>query len=349
MKKNSICRLALLLFVLNIIGSFFNYSFAQQLVYNDNSRNPVPIPPAEQALQTVYAEPWLKISDKSLQLEGPAYDRNGNLYIVAVFTGKIFKITSDENVSVIFGPDKRAPAAIDIHKDGRLFICGLGDFVKGSIYAIDSDGKGLVDILPASDGYLPDDMIFDSEGGFYFTDFNGYSTNPTGAVYYVSPDFKTVTKVLPNLSIGNGISLSPDGKTLWATELGASRLHRVNLKNAVTIAPFGATIPYRFTGSSGPDSMTVDMDGNMYVAMYPQGRILVFNKDGHPIGQILIPGREKGELLYTTSMCFKPDANELVITTNDGEWTGKGDGKDLGAWLYRCKGFAKGLPLYSHQ
>lgn len=323
-------------------------SLAQGLVYDDDSRNPVLIPPAERGLQTVYARPWLKISDKSLQLEGPAYDRQGNLFIVAVFTGQVFKITPKEKVSVIYGPNKKAPAAIDIHKDGRLFLCGLGDFKNGSVYAINPDGSGFEEILPASAGYLPDDMIFDANGGFYFTDFNGYSTNSKGAVFYVSPGYKEVTKVLPNLSIGNGIALAPGGKTLWVTELGAGRLHRVNLSSPVTIAAFGATIPYRFTGSSGPDSMVIDNDGNLYVAMYPQGRILAFNKDGYPIGQILIPGREKGEQLFTTSMAFKPGTNELVITTNDGEWTGR-DGEDLGAWLFKCKGFAKDLPLYSHQ
>jgi lactonase len=331
-----------------LMGFFVGFSFAGELKYDADARNPVSIPPSERGLQTIYAEPWLKISDKSLQLEGPAYDRKGNLYIVAVFCGKVFKITPDEKISVIFGPDKRAPAALDIHKNGRLFLCGLGNFKVGSVYSINPDGSGLKDILSVSAGYLPDDLIFDSKGGFYFTDFNGYSTNPKGAVFYVSPDFKTVTKVLPNLSIGNGICLAPGGKTLWVTELGAGRLHRVNLADEITIVPFGATISYRFTGSAGPDSMCVDIDGNMYVAMYTQGRILVFNKDGFPIGQILIPGREKGEQLYTTSMCFKPGTNDMVLTTNDGEWTGK-DGEDLGAWLYKCKGFVKELPLYSHQ
>ena len=322
--------------------------FAQGLVYDDNSRNPVVIPPAERLLQTVYAEPWLKISDKSLQLEGPAYDRNGNLFIVSVFTGEVFKILPDKKISVILGPNKKSPAAIDIHKDGRLFISGLGDFKNGSVYAINPDGTGITDIIPTSSGYLPDDIIFDSNGGFYFTDFNGYSTNSKGAVFYVSPDYKKITKVLPNLSIANGIALSPGGTTLWVTELGAGRLHRVNLSDSVTIAPFGATIPYRFTGSSGLDSMVIDSDGNLYVAMYPQGRILVFNKNGNPIGQILIPKREKGEQLFTTSMCFKPESNELIITTNDGEWS-TGDGVDGGAWLYKSKGFAKELPLFSHQ
>ena len=50
-------------------------------------------------------------------------------------------------------------------------------------------------------------MVFDSKGGFYFTDFRGYSTNPKGGVYYVSPDFKTVTPVIQNISVANGVLL----------------------------------------------------------------------------------------------------------------------------------------------
>ena len=55
-------------------------------------------------------------------------------------------------------------------------------------------------------------MVFDSKGGFYFTDFRGYSTNPKGGVYYVSPDFKTVTPVIQNISVANGVALSTDEK-----------------------------------------------------------------------------------------------------------------------------------------
>ena len=63
----------------------------------------------------------------------------------------------------------------------------------------------------------------------------------------------------------------------------------------MTIAPFGATIPYYFTGHEGPDSVCIDSDDNLYVAMYGQGRVLVFNKRGYPIGQILMPGRDEGK------------------------------------------------------
>ncbi|VED78839.1 lactonase drp35 [Staphylococcus aureus] len=79
--------------------------------------------------------------------------------------------------------------------------------------------------------YCIDDMVFDSKGGFYFTDFRGYSTNPLGGVYYVTPDFKTVTPIIQNISVANGIALSTDEKVLWVTETTANRLHRIALED----------------------------------------------------------------------------------------------------------------------
>src|SRR3954466_5946307 len=49
------------------------------LAYDAQTRGPVPIPPSERGLQTVVAEPWFKVSDEGLVLEGPAFDREGNL------------------------------------------------------------------------------------------------------------------------------------------------------------------------------------------------------------------------------------------------------------------------------
>lgn len=48
--------------------------------------------------------------------------------------------------------------------------------------------------------------------------------------------------------------------------------------------------------------MRVDGKGNVYVAIYGQGRVLVFNNKGIPIGQILLPEREKGLNLLSTSL-----------------------------------------------
>ena len=195
--------------------------------------------------------------------------------------------------------------------------------------------------IDSSYSQIKPDLVFDMDGGLYFTDFKGQSTLPHGGVYYVSPDFSTTSVVLPNMAGANGVALSPDGKVLWATEFSASRLHRVELNNATTIAHFGATVPYHFVGRA-PDSMRTDADGNVYVAMYHQGRILVFSPYGIPIGQILLPGREKNQFLKSTSLAFFPGSSDLVIVSRDEVGGG-------GSVIFKAKGFAKGVNLFSHQ
>ncbi len=306
------------------------------LTYDNYSRSQQPIPLAEQGLQTVVAEPWYKVSDQRLQLEGPAFDRAGNLWMVDVFNGRVLKLTPEHALSTVFEKKGLNPAGLAIHRDGRIFVAGLGDFVdKGEIIAFDPDGRNEQVIVPASRGMLPDDLEFDAQGGFYFTDFRGTSTQPTGGVYYVAPDLKTITPVLPNMAVANGITLSPDGKTLWTTEFSLNRLHKVALSAPAKIAPFGTSVPYHFVGGT-PDSARTDADGNVYVALYTQGRVLVFNRNGQPIGQILLPLRDQGHNLLSTSMTFRPGTNDLYIVTNDGE------GGSEGSQIFHAKGFAKG-------
>lgn len=316
------------------------------LLYTGNAKSEVPILAHEQGIQTITAEPWLEISDKGLQLEGLCFDRNGDLILCEVFGGTIFHVAlPDKKITRILNSHKENPAAVKIHKDGRLFVCYLGDFdSSGGIYAVDANGNKIQEIVSDIETeYCVDDLVFDSKGGFYFTDFRGYSTNPKGGVYYVSPDFQSITPVLQNLAVANGVALSTDEKTLWVTETNANRLHRIDLlEDGVTIAPFGASISYHFTGHEGPDSCCIDSDDNLYVAMYGQGRVLVFNKRGYPIGQVLIPGRDSGHMLRSTHPAFIPGTDQLIICSNDIE-------NDGGSWIYTVKGFAKGHHSYQFQ
>ncbi len=302
---------------------------------------PAPVPPAERLLPTTVAEAWFKVSDEGWQLEGPCFERDGNLLFVEVFGGRVFRLSSSMRLTTVLDTNAFGSAGLAVHRDGRIFVAGLGNFKDtGCVVAIQPDGSGLETIVPPEKGYLPDDLVFDAAGGFYFTDFHGTSTEPTGGVLYVSPDFLRITPVLPRLAVANGVALSPNGRELWVTEFSRGLLHRVELANATTIAPFGTAITYQFTGPA-PDSMRADADGNLYVAMYGQGRVLVFNRNGMPIGQILLPGREQGHNLRSTSLVIRPSTDEMLIVTND--WDG-GEGSNI----FRAQAFGKALPLYAH-
>jgi lactonase len=311
------------------------------LSYTDLTRGLAPIPACEQGIPTATAEPFFKVSDESMALEGPAFDRQGNLVFVDIYGGRVLRLSPDRVLSTIYQEAALQPAGIAVHKDGRIFVAAVGNFTAGRIIALPADGGAPQIIVPASAGHVPNDLVFDSHGGFYFTDFMGTSMAPTGGVYYVSPDFTTIAAVLPNMSAANGVALGPDGKVLWATEYCAGRLHRVDLQDAVTLARSGTAIPYHFVGR-GPDSMRADADGNIYVAMNRQGRVLVFGPHGIPIGQILMPGREDGRFLRSTSLAFVPGSREVVIVARD-EF---GDG---GAMIFRAEALTQGATLFSHQ
>lgn len=317
------------------------------LSYTDATRGLVPVPACERELPTAVAEPWFKVSDGLVPLEGPCFDRQGNLYFVDVYAGRIHRLTRAHVMSTIYEEPGLWPAGIAIHKDGRLFIAALGapnrdgKFDAGTVIAIDADGKNRQTIVPPSAGYVLDDMVFDNEGGFYMTDFRGSPTDAAGGVFYVTPDFKTIAPVLPNMCGANGVALSPDGKVLWATEFCNNRLHRVDLAGPGKAARHGAMVPYHFVGRA-PDSMRCDSAGNVYVAMFHQARYLVFSPYGIPIGQILLPGREHGCFLKSTSLALRPGSRELLMVARD-EIGGRG------SMIFSAQGLADGFPMFSHQ
>jgi lactonase len=309
---------------------------AEGLVYDAHVKSATPIPPSERNLQTVTADLWLKVFDKNNILEGAIFDTKGNLLFCDVSDRRVMRVTPEKKLSTFVTLENYSPGGLAFHKDGRLFIAALGEgYLQGGIFAVNPDGTGLKVVIAPETGYLPNDLVFDAKGGFYFTDFKGTATEPVGGVYYASPDFKTIKSVLPNLAMANGVALSPDGRTLWATEFCRNLLHRIDIADATTITPIGSAIPYHFVGPA-PDSMRVDADGNVYVAVYGQARIMIFNKNGIPIGQVLLPGRDEGFNLRSTSLAMSPASNDLYAVTSD-------EADKHGSTIFHAKVFAKGL------
>ncbi|MBB4003413.1 SMP-30/gluconolactonase/LRE family protein [Aurantimonas endophytica] len=303
-------------------------------------RSAVPLPVSEADLPTVEAVEYFKVSDQALQLECPVFEPGGDLLFCEVFGGRVYRLTPDKKLSTVLGENELRPAGLEVHKNGRIYMAELGDFAaQGSVVSMDADGTNIEEIVPRSSGFLADDLVFDKQGGFYFTDFKGGSSRPDGGVYYVGPDGGEPVSILPNLRIANGIGLSADGKTLWVTELAGGKLHRVSLSDATTVAPFGDLITYTFTGA-GPDSLRIDADGNVYVAMYGQARVLVFNPLGLPIGQYLLPGRDEGHNLRSTSMAIRPGTDEMLILTND--WD-----RGRGSTIFAVRALAKAAPSFA--
>ena len=106
------------------------------LAYDAQTRGPVPIPPSERGLQAVVAEPWFKVSDEGLVLEGPAFDRDGDLLFCDVSGGRVLRLTPDKRLSTVVSLDKLAPGGLAIHKDGHVFIAAMDIADPASVAAL---------------------------------------------------------------------------------------------------------------------------------------------------------------------------------------------------------------------
>jgi lactonase len=309
----------------------------------------MPLPPAETLLPQIKPEPWLEIDPGDVFLKGMAFDRDGNLFLMAAYPGEvdksmagrmdrsILKITPDKKVTTIVRRQGMRMCGHALHKDGRLFIACL----TGELLVSNPDGSDLHTINSRCDGRPQrlNDLVFDDEGKLYVTDFTGYPGNATGGVYRWSADFEAVEAFMPNLVTPNGITFSADENSLWVGCTLANQLFRLAL-SADRNSVHQASVLYHLSGAAGADGMCVDVLGNMYLAINFQGRILIFNKYGIPIASVLMPGREDGKLLSTTNVAFKPGTNEVFVTAS---------GETSGAWIFTLKGLAEGARLFSHR
>jgi lactonase len=319
-----------------IVIAFFVSGFSG----SEHEKSLVPLPPELAKLPTIKAEPWVIIEDNpDMLLEGPAFDRQGNLFVTSIFDSRLFKITPAKKITPILLPDGLLPDGIAIHKDGRLFIACL----SGRVVVVNPDGSNLTELpkyggKPAS----ANDLVFDQNGNLYVTDFTGTVAEPTGGVYRFSDSYNKVEPVIQHLASANGIGIAPEGNVLWVSETCRNEiLHIELLADGISINPIaGVTIPCRFSGGpGGSDSLKIDVEGNVYQCMIFQGRAVILNNRGIPVANVVIPGRDKGKHLTTSNLAFKPGTDEVYIMAG-----GQG-----GAWIYRFRGLAQGLTLYSHQ
>ena len=283
-----------------------------------------PIPENEKNLPAVTAEHFIDVPMEGVMpgkniLEGLCFDRRGDLYLCNTPMGRIYRIDmKTRTISLFLELEGYFPSAIKIHKDGRLFITMAGSKEGGLILIVSEKGE-ILDRIITGTGRAIDDMVFAADGSFYYTDLAGTLERRSAGVFYVEADHKTVHPVVSEGMIAsNGIALTPDGTHLWITEYGAGRLHYLGLgRDRFTVQDCESNIPYYFTGMEGPDSCCIDADGNLYVAMCGQGRFLVFDPAGFPVGQFLIPGREEGKMLKSTHPAIRPGTDEIYFCTGD--------------------------------
>jgi gluconolactonase len=242
--------------------------------------------------------------------EGPAADRNGNLYFSDIPANRIHKVDASGAVST-FREGSNAANGLIVNAAGEIVACEG----KGQVVAISADGKDRRVLVERHDGArfnAPNDLVLDKAGGVYFTDpyFGAPSPLPqkVQAVYYADKTGKA-TRLVDDLRSPNGIILSPDEKTLYVVPYDQAEVmaYPIESPGQIGAGRVFCTLeqPQGQVGRGG-DGLTVDERGNLYITS-PTG-LQVYSPDGKLLGTIKVPGT------LTNATFGGPDGKTLYIT-----------------------------------
>lgn len=244
-------------------------------------------------------------------LEGPSFDRAGNLWLTDIPFGRIFRVSPAGEWTVVAEYDGE-PNGLKFHKDGWAAITDA----KQGLLRLDPATGAVTPLLPRvrREGFRGvNDCTFAMNGDLYFTDQGQTGLHdPQGRVYRLRAGADQPDLLVSNGPSPNGLVLSPDQHTLYVA------MTRDNAVWRVPITPDGGVIRVgRFIamsgGLAGPDGMAMDTAGNLIVAHAGMGTVWVFSKLGEPLLRIRSP---RG--LGTTNVTFGgADMRDLFITESE--------------------------------
>ena len=265
--------------------------------------------------------------------EGPTVAEDGSVYFTDLGNNRIMRFSADGQLSTFRQPSNDANGLL-FDSAWRLLACEGGDGETALPRVTRTNIEtGQVEVL--ADEYegkqlhRPNDLTFDGQGRIYFTDRPGPNSRPdqTGVhgVYRIDPDGR-VERILtePDVTRPNGVVISPDDSTLYVLETEQAA-EGPRLIRAYDLSAEGTASNMRifhdfFPGRSG-DGMTIDREGNLYVAAGLNQRrgtsetldtvagIHVFSPSGELLEHIPIP-----EDTITNAAFGGPDLRTLYVT-----------------------------------
>ena len=215
-------------------------------------------------------------------IEGPSFDADGHLYLVDIPFGRIFKVAPDATWSLVIEYDGW-PNGLKIGRDGRILVA---DYRHG-IMELDAKTGRMTPILTSrnSESFRGcNDLHIASNGDIYFTDQGQTGLHdPTGKVYRLATSGRLDCLIDTGIS-PNGLVLDSAEAVLFVAMTRDNSVWRLPFMKDGSVSKVG-----RFCamfGSSGPDGMTMDKAGRLFVAHASLGHVFVFAPNGELIARI---------------------------------------------------------------
>ncbi|MGO8862101.1 MAG: SMP-30/gluconolactonase/LRE family protein [Acidimicrobiales bacterium] len=271
--------------------------------------------------------------------EGLRWDASrGEILAVDILAGRVYRghvaddgdLTLIRSYTVLGTVGAIAPVEGD---EGWVLAAGQG-FVH-----LSPDGllRPIVEVAPV--GTRMNDGACDPQGRLWAGTLADDFRPGGGALYRLDPDGR-VELILNDLTISNGLSWSPDGATMYLADSGPRLVHAFKFDQLTGQISEGRVLIKVAEQVGTPDGLTVDADGDIWVAIYGGGRVHRYSPEGVLREELLVPAAQ------STSCAFAGrDLNRLYVTTATEGWSDdQRRAKPAAGLVYRFDTDATGRP-----
>lgn len=267
-------------------------------------------------------------SEYTFQIEGPAVDAAGNLYVgnLAIKTdantgSAIGRVKAGDTKSTLFAKlpvksgTKSKTSGMRFDREGRMYAT---DFNNHRIFVFEL-GQSTPQVYLEADFHQPNDLAIARDGTLYASDPLRKKGFPiSGRIWRITrgPDGKGRGEIMTSpqpMQATNGIDLSPDDKTLYVGEadtntIRAYQIDGANLTGGTKVIALD-TLPKTFDF----DGLRTDVDGLIYVTKNGAGMVIAVKPDGTAVHSIATKGKSPSNLTFGG-----PDGKTVFVTQADG-------------------------------
>lgn len=262
--------------------------------------------PAELETYIYTAEHFTESGSFTSGAEGPAVDRDGNLYAVNYDRDHtIGKVTPDGEAEVFIElPDESIGNGIRFNSEGDMLIA---DYVNHNILKVDMDSRDISTYAHEPDMNQPNDIAIGANDILYASDPNW--SESTGQLWRIDPD-GTTTLMEKDMGTTNGIEVSPDEQTLYVNESAQRKVWAYDLSEEGEISNKRLFIEF---SDHGLDGMRCDIAGNLYITRHGKGTVVKISPEGDVLLEIpLAEGKNATNLAFGG-----PDGRTIYVTVAD--------------------------------
>lgn len=224
-------------------------------------------------------------------IEGPAVDKSGNLYVVNYQKdGTIGLVKLDGSAELFLTlPDGSTANAIQFDSKGSMF---LADFTGHNVLKVDMKTKKVTVLVHNENFNQPNDLCINRKDQLFASDPNW--KNGTGKLWRIEKNGKAHL-LTDQMGTTNGIELSPDEKILYVNESVQRKIWAFDVDEQGDISNKRLFAEFQ---DFGFDGMKCDKEGNLYVTRHGKGTVVVLDPRGKIVREIKLKGKNCSNLVF---------------------------------------------------